>query len=195
MIRVNTGEHNPGFFSYRARVKKTGNVFTRVHPAGEGMMATIHVSSFQPFESRRGVVTVLALRFPYDPELINVLKSALREAARVVVIYNAGGWLAEHRCWFCERDVWPLVRERLAGAGYCFTGPEAGNHTGNDGRRRERPHDRRDYSPPADVRGVVTSWYREMALRFHPDRTLDNGAAMKAINHAHDRLQELLGIL
>ncbi len=51
------------------------------------------------------------------------------------------------------------------------------------------------YSPPADVRGVVKSWFREMALKYHPDRTLDNGAAMKAINHSYERLQELLGIV
>jgi hypothetical protein len=49
------------------------------------------------------------------------------------------------------------------------------------------------YPPPADVRGIVNSWYREMAKAYHPDRTLDNGAAMKAINHAYERLQELLG--
>jgi hypothetical protein len=143
----------------------------------------IHVSAFQPFESRVGVDTVLALRFKYDPELIDVLKSALREASRVLGIYNAGGWLAEHRCWFVERNAWPLVRERLAAAGVSFFGAEAG-----DGRR-----ERRDYPPPADVRGVVTSWYREMALRFHPDRTLDNGAAMKAINHATNGFKNCWG--
>jgi hypothetical protein len=30
--------------------------------------------------------------------------------------------------------------------------------------------------------------------KFHPDRTLDNGAAMKAINDGYERLQELLGV-
>lgn len=50
------------------------------------------------------------------------------------------------------------------------------------------------YSPPADARGVVKSWYREMTMRFHPDRTLDDGKAMSAINHAHQRLQEMLGL-
>lgn len=45
-----------------------------------------------------------------------------------------------------------------------------------------------------DVRSALKSWYREMALRYHPDRTLDNGTAMKAINAGYERLQELFGV-
>jgi len=45
-----------------------------------------------------------------------------------------------------------------------------------------------------DVRPVIKSWYREMAKKYHPDRTLDDGAAMSAINYGYERLQELLGI-
>jgi hypothetical protein len=61
-----------------------------------------------------------------------------------------------------------------------------------DGRFRSPP-------PPQggavlDVKGKLQTWYREMARTFHPDRTLDDGAAMKAINHGYERLQELLGI-
>jgi hypothetical protein len=61
---------------------------------------------------------------------------------------------------------------------------------------REQPRDHAGprHQPPADLRSVITRWYRELALRYHPDRTLDNGAAMKAINHGYERLQELLGI-
>jgi hypothetical protein len=44
-----------------------------------------------------------------------------------------------------------------------------------------------------DVRGKLQTWYREMAMKFHPDRCFDDGAAMKAINHGYERLQELLG--
>jgi hypothetical protein len=50
------------------------------------------------------------------------------------------------------------------------------------------------YAPPADMRNSIKSWYREMAMKYHPDRTLDNGAAMSAINHGYERLKELLGI-
>lgn len=48
-------------------------------------------------------------------------------------------------------------------------------------------------APPASP-DVIKSWYREMTLRFHPDRTLDDGKAMSAINHAYTRLRELLGM-
>jgi hypothetical protein len=44
------------------------------------------------------------------------------------------------------------------------------------------------------MRNSIRSWYREMALKYHPDRTLDSGAAMSAINHGYERLKELLGI-
>jgi DnaJ-class molecular chaperone len=54
--------------------------------------------------------------------------------------------------------------------------------------------DRHSQNGAADrTRKVVQSWYREMAKKFHPDRTLDNGAVMKAINAGYERLQELLG--
>jgi hypothetical protein len=43
-----------------------------------------------------------------------------------------------------------------------------------------------------DIRGVISSWYREMSLRFHPDRG-GSDEAMKAINHAYDRLKQLAG--
>jgi hypothetical protein len=56
-----------------------------------------------------------------------------------------------------------------------------------------RRHDAEEAALPV-VRNVIKNWYREMALRFHPDRTLDNGAAMKAINHGYERLLDLLGV-
>jgi len=38
---------------------------------------------------------------------------------------------------------------------------------------------------------VVRRWYREMCVKFHPDRGGDV-EAMKAINYAYERLVELL---
>jgi hypothetical protein len=42
----------------------------------------------------------------------------------------------------------------------------------------------------AAVRPLVQRWYREMALRFHPDPGGDT-VAMQTINAAHERLLEL----
>jgi hypothetical protein len=41
--------------------------------------------------------------------------------------------------------------------------------------------------------GIIREWHREMALKFHPDRG-GHVEAMKAINHAVDRLKQLIGI-
>jgi hypothetical protein len=38
--------------------------------------------------------------------------------------------------------------------------------------------------------GIIRRWYRDMTLRFHPDRE-GSHEAMKAINQAHDRLAKL----
>jgi hypothetical protein len=61
---------------------------------------------------------------------------------------------------------------------------------GGDSQQQQRSASA--HPPPLDMRGLLARWYREMALTYHPDRTLDNGAAMKAINYAYERLQELL---
>jgi hypothetical protein len=39
---------------------------------------------------------------------------------------------------------------------------------------------------------VITAWYRELAKKYHPDRTLDDGTSMKVVNAARDLLRELL---
>jgi hypothetical protein len=146
-------------------------------------MPTIHVSSFQPFESRVGRDTVLAIQFPYNAEVVEVLKAALRDAGRRFGRRNLGGWLADHHVWFCERAAWPLVRERLAGMGCSFHGTEGGA-----GRQ-----ERRTYSPPStDWRPIFRQWFAGLARDYHPDRTLDDGKAMKIVNDAADRLRHLL---
>jgi hypothetical protein len=151
-------------------------------------MSHIHVSAFQPFESRRGVDTVLALRFRYDPELIDVLKRALQAARSIGFAYNPGGWLPEERCWFVERAAWLYVRAYLTDHGYRFSG------TDDEEPRRKAGAGEPGRSLP-DVRSVVKSWFHEMTLKFHPDRNVGGSdAAMKAIVHAYERLRELLGV-
>lgn len=39
--------------------------------------------------------------------------------------------------------------------------------------------------------GIVSKWYREMAMKFHPDRG-GHHEAMVAINFAYERLKEML---
>jgi hypothetical protein len=58
-------------------------------------------------------------------------------------------------------------------------------------RRSAAPPQASTYPPPVDVRGILKRWHHEMVMRYHPDRGGD-GNAMAAINHAHDRLRELL---
>src|SRR5262245_25397492 len=45
-----------------------------------------------------------------------------------------------------------------------------------------------------DVKSLVSQWYRELSLKFHPDRG-GSHEAMKVANHARDRLLELLEAL
>jgi hypothetical protein len=44
--------------------------------------------------------------------------------------------------------------------------------------------------PPATWDMVLRNWYREMSLRFHPDRG-GNVVAMQTINLAYERLRQL----
>jgi hypothetical protein len=52
-----------------------------------------------------------------------------------------------------------------------------------------------DPSPGAvvHVKEIVRRWFREMSLKYHPDRGGSENA-MRALNHAHERLRELLGV-
>jgi hypothetical protein len=59
--------------------------------------------------------------------------------------------------------------------------------------RRRRGRCETKAPPPVDWDGLLRSWYREMSLRFHPDRG-GSTEAMQAINHAYDRLRELAGV-
>ncbi len=45
---------------------------------------------------------------------------------------------------------------------------------------------------PTPTQAKVKAWYRELALRFHPDRAGDDGRAMQTLNVAYERLCEIL---
>jgi hypothetical protein len=85
----------------------------------------LHAFAFQSFQSRRGIDTVIGLRFPYNPCVIDTLKAALREAREQTSPANPGGWLPDAKAWFIERAVWPAVRRRLLAAGHDVAGDPA----------------------------------------------------------------------
>jgi hypothetical protein len=67
---------------------------------------------------------------------------------------------------------------------------------GRDHGQPERPRHscEEENGPLVDIGTIVKTWYREMSLRFHPDRD-GSHQAMTAINCAHDRLKELAGLV
>jgi hypothetical protein len=148
------------------------------------MVWLVRVSSFQPFSSRVGIDTVIKLEFAYDALLVALVKGAIRQA-RPSMHKTAGGWLAEHRAWFVERDVWPKVMAALEEEGVRLRG-DVGNDTGP----HRRPHPA-GQTPAIPWGEVVRGWYRQLCLDFHPDRG-GTTAAMQAINEAHSRLRQEL---
>lgn len=85
----------------------------------------IHVSRFQPFESRAGRDHVLRLDFNYDPQLIAHLKRLLAgyKTAAIDPAHNRnapGGFLPKYRCWFLEPCIWESVKLELEFSGYCI---------------------------------------------------------------------------
>jgi hypothetical protein len=65
---------------------------------------------FMPFKSRAGELVVGA-QFGYDKRAVETLKLAMREARKQRSATPVGGWLEKSKCWFFERDAWPLVVE------------------------------------------------------------------------------------
>jgi hypothetical protein len=49
------------------------------------------------------------------------------------------------------------------------------------------------YPPPVDVRALLQVWFREMSLRWHPDRG-GSDAAMQAVVDGYERLKRLAGV-
>ncbi len=62
------------------------------------------------------------------------------------------------------------------------------------GRTTRQPPPPPPPPPSHSIIPKVKAWYREMAMRFHPDRTGDDGRAMLTINAAYERLVEILDL-
>ncbi len=62
---------------------------------------------FQPFESRMGVESVIALKFKYDKYIVESIKNTLKYLkSRNLTRSNAGGWLDFFKVWYIEPNVW-----------------------------------------------------------------------------------------
>jgi hypothetical protein len=50
--------------------------------------------------------------------------------------------------------------------------------------------------PPGDLEAVLKAvakrWFAQCARKYHPDRSLDNGAAMSVINNANELLVQII---
>jgi hypothetical protein len=160
----------------------------------------IRVAPFQPFASRVGVDTVVGLQFGYDEELIGLIKAALREAKARTRRKFLGGWKADYRRWFVEWVAWPHVRSRLIGAGYDLD--ESDLYDDDDEYDEDQDeYDDEDFDDdqvgdltPAKIRALITSWYRQMSLKYHPDRGGSN-EAMKVVNDGVEQLRAMLAEL
>jgi len=132
-------------------------------------MLRIRVSKFMPFESRQGSYVYKLQTSIYDAEYVRRLKHLLRELKWEACdpdrnIYQAGGWLAEHRAWFVEPVIWPQVRKQLEYFGYSLheTGESAGEFLPNWARVL-------GVKPPTTLEAVKAR-FRQLALIYHPDR-------------------------
>ena len=83
-------------------------------------------------------------------------------------------------CWLTTIDLKPWLRDAA----------EDVLHTRDDAEVEEEPQRNQ---LPANAPEIVARWYREMSLRFHPDRG-GSVEAMTAINVAAERLAKLLEV-
>jgi hypothetical protein len=144
-------------------------------------VSTVTTSIFRPFGDDHPVVR---LGHPYDVRFITALKAALAEAPPVPG-HSKGGWLHDHRTWFCEQAVLAYVRLRLEGAGFQFVEQPESAPPRPPPPPPPPPPPRRDL---VDVRNLVATWYRQAAIRYHPDKG-GTDEQMKVVNYLHDRHQ------
>lgn len=107
-----------------------------------GMEATVVVDRFVPADEEDGPFEgeelmagspAVSLRFDYDAELIEFLKSSFRSARHARSgrgrpysrILQAGGWSGKSRCWWVRSTYWIEVRKALLEKGVALTGPLA----------------------------------------------------------------------
>jgi hypothetical protein len=84
-----------------------------------------------------------------------------------------------------ECDLTPALREAIGAVVLARLAAKGIRGTGGTAPRTSSP------DPPVNWRTVLSSWFRPLALRYHPDRGGD-GKVMAALNHAKEQLEDLL---
>jgi hypothetical protein len=96
-------------------------------------MVIIQVSVFEPADELDGPLgesdslfqePAVALRFPYNPAVVELLKRVFR-GARPRRAPLVGGWSAKSRCWWVRSPYWPTIRKSLLVVGVELSGPAA----------------------------------------------------------------------
>lgn len=182
-------------------------------------MWTVRASREQRWDDvAAATVTVVALRFRYDPALKDLVKDALWAEYEATGEF-AGTWDSETRYWWCLPEAWRGVARRLQVAGVVISDSSGfrGFDTGPEPEReREQRRDEPKASPPPpkraphEVLGVsprataedLKAAYLALVKQWHPDRLPDGLAPelraianqrMAEINAAYDALKPRTG--
>ncbi|HWB14140.1 MAG TPA: hypothetical protein VG826_33245 [Pirellulales bacterium] len=125
---------------------KAGSLFAEE----DGIDATVHVDRFKPADEDDGpfdgeeLMTpspAIALRFDFDAELVELLKTIFHRArcsrsgrgrpfSRTP---KAGGWSKKSGCWWVRSNYWVQVRQSLLDNGVRLSGPLANPRNVKDG--------------------------------------------------------------
>jgi hypothetical protein len=135
----------------------------------------ITVGTIRPFSDNRAVAS---LKSAYSEEFIRLVKEAIRNAEPVPG-HSKGGWLPEHKTWFCELSVLPHVRLQLERHGYTFV---------TEGSAPPRP---RPPVPACPLCRKLPVLLEEWAWTLKGDYE-DDPLVHQAIDRGHDLLREWL---
>lgn len=68
----------------------------------------------------------VALKFKFDPKAIEQLKESLNrhrynfQRQTNMLSWQAGGWFAEKKIWYCRQELWDVVKDELTKLGHSF---------------------------------------------------------------------------
>jgi hypothetical protein len=148
--------------------------------SGSGMTKrTIDSFIFYPFADGRAAI---GLRFPFDQQLIDELKSLERMLRPQVRPDSAVGWLAPHKAWFVDVRCWPQVALALISAGHTLVGEPADELRTGRGEASSLSADPVRLRPPQPV---VEAKARSRFLGTPVRACTHCGAATLSLQHSH----------